>query len=103
MITTYEFLKAQKFSIRKGKDIFRDKGELQHKTRLESKVFSLEMFYPSCPVEVSKSQTNIRSEKILGLKIYGSKEFLGPNIYWVKKDFEKNFGSEKILGLKKIK
>ena len=30
MITTYEFLKAQKFSIRKGKDVFRAKGELQH-------------------------------------------------------------------------
>ena len=37
-------------------------------TRLEYKVFSLEKLYPSSPVEVSKSQTNIWSEKIIGLK-----------------------------------
>ena len=42
---------------------------MKDKTRLESKVFSLERLYPSSPVEISKSQTNITSPKN-----YGSKE-----------------------------
>ena len=37
-------------------------------TRLESKVFSLEIFDPSSPVVVSKSQTNNVSKKILDPK-----------------------------------
>ena len=45
----------------------------QDYTRLESKVFSLERLYPSSPVEVSWSQTNMGSEKD-----YESEDILGP-------------------------
>ena len=57
-------------------------------TRLEYKVFSLERLYPSSPVEVSKSQTNI-----------GSKKNLGPKRFGVHKNFgsKKNFGPTKIV------
>ena len=40
-------------------------------TRLESKVFSLERLYPSYPMEVSKSQTNIKSTRTFGSKEIG--------------------------------
>ena len=60
-------------------------------TRLESKVFSLERLLPSSPVEVSKSQTYIGSEKDFGFE-----KLLGP-----KKLLPKKVSAQKILGQKK--
>ena len=55
-------------------------------TRLESKVFSLEMLYPLSPVEDSMSQTNIGSGKLIQVR----------KKLWIRL----NFGSTKILGQK---
>ena len=86
-------------------------------TRLKSKVYSLERLYPLSPVEVSKFQTKIWSEKKswvrnnFGSKNFWSKEIVGPKNFGpyrfcVWKNFrkklclKKNF--EKILGAKKL-
>ena len=71
---------------------FRCKSSLR--TRLESKVFSLERLYPLLRVEVSYSQTNI-----------GSKEIFESNkTLWVQRNFAsaKNFGPKKKFGVQTI-
>ena len=62
------------------------------KTRLESKVLSLERLYPSPPVEVSESQTNIGSEKNVG-----SEKKYGPAERSTKKICFKAFRSKEIV------
>ena len=66
-------------------------------------MFSLERLYTSSPVEVSKSQTNIESEKFLSPeKMLGLKKNFGPKKNVGSEIFFMFLGPKKILSVNKI-